>query len=215
MSFLQWNSIPLFLETLTQVTKLNEALMAIRPPWNRVGTYIVLSHESTLTLHDALGQQATYEKSQHIRFTQDNVIAYQDMAWGDGDIFTEYQCTPGKPVDQYKEGHRYRILISLRQTKNQGDETHIHIKRQIHEGFVRTREDFQTEINHHMQHLRLKIVFPPERPPRRVYLVEQNVNHSTPLLRDSWQTQPDGHVTVMWETKRPRLFEAYILGWEW
>jgi hypothetical protein len=35
---------------------------------------------------------------------QDNVIAYQDQAWGDGEILLNYRCTPGTPVDRPLNG---------------------------------------------------------------------------------------------------------------
>jgi len=30
-----------------------------------------------------------------VRYLQDNVIAYRDQAWGDGEILVDYRCTPG------------------------------------------------------------------------------------------------------------------------
>src|SRR5690349_623079 len=85
------------------------------------GIYEVLAYEAELTLLDRKGSRAYLTKHQQVRFLQDNIIAYQDQAWGDGDIFAEYRCTPGVEVDRYRDGHRYRILISLQETKNRGD----------------------------------------------------------------------------------------------
>ena len=42
---------------------------------------------------------------------QNNVIAFEDYAWGDGEIFTDYRCSPGVVVDKYQEGDRWSILI--------------------------------------------------------------------------------------------------------
>jgi hypothetical protein len=100
----------------------------------------VLEHRVTLELKDTKGKKAIYRKYQRIKFTQDNVIAYQDNAWGAGNIFADYKCSPGVAVDRYKEGHRYRILISLRETKNRGDGEVINIQRTIKDGFVRNNE---------------------------------------------------------------------------
>jgi hypothetical protein len=49
------------------------------------------------------------------------VIAFEDYAWGDGDVLAEYKCSPGFEADRYLEGDRWNILISLRETKHRGD----------------------------------------------------------------------------------------------
>ena len=80
----------------------------------------VLEYESTLELKDALGKRATFHKREKIRYLQDNVIAYQDQAWGDGKILIGYRCSPGRPVDRYRSGHKTYLLISRREVKNKG-----------------------------------------------------------------------------------------------
>jgi hypothetical protein len=179
------------------------------------GIYEVLDHAVTLHLLDREGRRAVYTKYQQVRFLQDNVIAYQDQAWGDGNIFAEYKCSPGVPVDRYREGNRYRILISLRETKNAGDTETFHIQRTITDGFTRHIEHFQTRVDHQMRKLSISVVFPPARLPRKVTLIEQNATRMTPLGPGHWLTLPDGNVQIMWKTDRPRLFEAYVLRWEW
>ena len=44
-----------------------------------------LEYESTLELLDPEGTRATFKKRKKLRYLQDNVIAYQDQALGDGD----------------------------------------------------------------------------------------------------------------------------------
>ncbi len=44
-----------------------------------------LEYESTLELLDQEDIHATFKKRKKIRYLQDNIIAYQDEAWGDGD----------------------------------------------------------------------------------------------------------------------------------
>ena len=53
-----------------------------------------------------------------VRYLQDHILAYQDYAWGDGEILRNYRCTPGTPVDLYRLGHITYILISRREVKN-------------------------------------------------------------------------------------------------
>ena len=76
------------------------------------GMYEVLEYESVLRLSDGTGRKATFKKREKVRYLQDHIIAYQDQAWGDGEILLNYRCTPGKAVDRYRLGHKTYILIS-------------------------------------------------------------------------------------------------------
>jgi hypothetical protein len=51
---------------------------------------------------------------QRVCYLQDSVIAYQDQAWGAGEILLNHRCTPGTPVDRYRSGYKTYILISRR-----------------------------------------------------------------------------------------------------
>ena len=59
------------------------------------GMYEVLEHETTLELKDRTGKRATFEKEKRVRYLQDNIIAYHDQAWGDGEILLGYRSTQG------------------------------------------------------------------------------------------------------------------------
>lgn len=179
------------------------------------GMYEVLAYESRLEIADPKGEKAVLHKRERVRFLQDNIMAYQDQAWGDGDIFADYQCSPGVAVDRYREGHLFRILISLRETKSRGDVEAFHIQRTIKRGFTQAVEDFQTEINHTTRKLSVSVVFPRNRHPKRVTLVEKNIARATEIGVENRVKLPDGRQQFMWQTDHPRLFEAYILRWEW
>ena len=179
------------------------------------GLYEVLAFESRLELLDIQGKKAVLTKREKVRFLQDNIIAYQDQAWGDGEIFADYKCSPGVAVDRYREGHRYRVLISLRQAKSRGDIQEFHIVRTIKNGFTKHTEDFQTEVDHTTHSLSMSVVFPRRRPPKQAELIEQNATRTTPLGPQYRLTLPDGRQQIRWHTKKPELFEAYILRWEW
>lgn len=179
------------------------------------GIYEVQDCRMQLELRDARGKSAVLEKRLQVRFAQNNVIAYQDQAWGDGDIFHTYSCRPGFPVDTYRDGHRFRVLISLRETKNRGDREEFRIHRTIQNGFVRDTEDFQIEIEHPTRQLELTILFPHSRPPQSVKLVEQNAGRTILLAGDSVQQLPDGRHEFRWKSWDLRPNEAYIIRWEW
>jgi len=192
-----------------------QLLKHISLPLARPGIYEVLDHDVRLELKDAHGHEALYTKRQKVKFLQNNIIAYEDKAWGDGEIFADYRCSPGRAVDRYREGHRYRILISLRERKQAGDVEEFHIQRTIRNGFVHKVEDLQTEVDHRMQQLTLSVVFPLRRPPREATLIEQNSTRSYDLMGEHVRKLPDGRVQVSWHVNKPRLYEAYILRWVW
>jgi hypothetical protein len=182
---------------------------------NKTGLYEVLTHESILEFHDAKGQRATYYKRQKVRYLQDNIIAYQDQAWGDGEILQRYRCSPGKPVDRYRLGHKTHILISLREVKNKGDEDEFNIQRGIRNGFLRNEEQWETEISHPTDQLKIRLLFPKDRYPRRVVVLESDHQRSQVLPSSAIRTLPDGRCQVTWEQANPRLHERYILKWVW
>ena len=179
------------------------------------GLYEVLDYQAQLELLDAAGRQAIYHKRQTVRFLQDSVIAYQDQAWGDGDFMAAYQCSPGVAVDTYPDGKSYRILISLRETKHAGDTEEFLIDRTIVDGFVGPTQDFQNNIDHRTKRFSMSVLFPRERQPQKVTLKERNSTRSSELGPEHRKELPDGRVEYYWSTDKPRVFEAYILRWEW
>lgn len=177
--------------------------------------YEVLECKYELELKDKTGHVAVATKCQQVRFLQDNIIAYQDQVWGDGDIFADYWCAPGKAVDRYREGHRHHVIISLRETKQRGDMAEFHIERRIRNGFTRATEEWQTEVNHPTHRLEVSVTFPRTRLPTRLLLIEQNSTKTVPLGPEHRHTLPNGREKVTWSTDAPRLYEAYIMRWEW
>jgi hypothetical protein len=201
-----------WLDALETIWRLGRRMLALRI---HEGIYEVLEYESRLEIADTKGEKAVLHKRERVRFLQDNIMAYQDQAWGDGVIFADYRCSPGVAVDRYREGHLYRILISLRETKSRGDIEEFHIQRTIKRGFTKPVEDFQIEINHTTRKLSVSVVFPRNRVPKRVTLIEKNIVRVTELGTEYRVTLPDGRQQYLWQSDHPRVFEAYILRWEW
>ena len=149
-----------WMDILVDVGKIGVAWLKGSEPG---GMYEVLEYETTLEFHDAKGKRATFRKRQKVRYLQDNIIAYQDQAWGDGEILLRYRCSPGKPVDRYRLGHKTHILISLREVKNKEDVDEFNIRWGIRDGFLRYEEQWETEISHPTDHLRISLIFPKDR----------------------------------------------------
>ena len=179
------------------------------------GMYEVLNYESTLEIIDSKGKEATFLKTEEIKFLQNNIIAFQDQAWGDGKILLDYQCSPGVPVDFYRLGHKTYILISLRDLKQEDDRTKFNIQWKLKNGFLKSDGFWVTDINHSTQKIKTQIIFPKDRPPIKILLVESNHKRSMELPREILAQLPDKRWQVTWEKQNPRLLEHYILKWEW
>jgi len=179
------------------------------------GLYEVLEYDGTLELLDKRGERARIRKREKVRFVQSQTMAYQDQAWGDGEILLDYRCTPGVPVDRYRPAHKTFILISLREVKRRGDIEEFNIEWGMRGGFLRASELWETEVSHRTRSLKIQLVFPRSRPPLRVMLLEGGSQRSQ-VLPDTAQVRlPDGRWLVSWKSDRPRLHERYILKWDW
>jgi hypothetical protein len=179
------------------------------------GMYEILEYDSTLELVDPKGETAIFKRRERVKFLQDNVIAFQDRAWGDGEIFADYKCSPGIEVDRYQEGDRWNVLISLRETKSAGDVEDFYIERTVRSGFTKDEEWRQTEIRHRTRKLKLSIIFPKKRRCRRAVLMERNRNRTTELDPRYFTDLPDGRQVLTWEISKPRRFEIYTIKWKW
>jgi len=179
------------------------------------GPYEVLEYESTLELLDPEGKHAIFRKREKVRYLQNNIIAYQDQAWGDGEILVNYRCTPGKPVDCYRTGHKWHMLISRRAVKNKGDVDVFNIEWEIRNGFLKPTGYWETHVTHPTERLEIDVIFPESHRPQRMTLIESNHGRNRICDIEDQTLLPDGRCLIRWETGHPRLQENYILQWEW
>jgi hypothetical protein len=179
------------------------------------GMYRVLAYESDLELIDTKGYKARFCKKEKLQYLQDNIIAYQDQAWGDGKILVDYQCKPGIPVDCYRLGYKTYVLISLREVKSKGDIDEFISRWKIQKGFFKSTGFWGTEINHDTDYVKTQVMFPKTRPPQRITVVEKNRQKTTLLGQNNIKQLPDGKWLVTWEKSKPKLHEQYIMNWAW
>lgn len=178
------------------------------------GLFEVLEYDSTLEILDNKGHEAIVHRRQKVRFLQDHVIAFQDHAWGDGEILADYKISPGVVVDKYQEGNRWNILISLRETKNKGDIEEFFIERTVLNSLIQNIEWYQTEIGASTRMLKMMVIFPQNRPCKRAVVIQRSNNRTTEI-RNRYQTLPDGRQVVTWEKNYPRRTEIFTIKWEW
>ena len=179
------------------------------------GLYEILAYESTLELADPQGKRATVSKRQRISFLQNDIAAFQDIVYGDGDIFAGYDVAPGVAADYYRDGDRWHVLISLRATKNRGDEEEFLLTRTITEGFTREEEWWEVELRHPTHWLRLTLVFPQDRSCRRASLTQRSTRRTWILGPEHLSTRPDGRQELRWETRNVRPLEVFTVRWQW
>jgi len=179
------------------------------------GMFEVLAYESTLELLDNRGKRATFQKRKKVRYLQDNIIAYPDYAWGDGEILLNYKCSPGNPVDRYRSGFKTYVLLSLREVKNRGDEDEFNIQWGIRNGFLTPDGFWGTDISNRTRHIITNVIFPKSRPPQRTILIEENSGKTHKLGSGHKRQLPDGRWIVSWGKRKPRLYEHYLLKWWW
>ncbi len=179
------------------------------------GIYEVLEYESRLELKDRNGRIAQFSKREKVRYLQNNILAYQDHAWGDGEILQDYKCTPGKVVDQYRPGQKTFLLISLRSVKKRGDVDEFRMAWGIREGFARKHELWETEVRHRTQKMQVTVVFPKSRLPKRVWVEEVLHRRQHRLGEDARVMLPDERLQVTWQLDKPQLNERYQIHWEW
>ena len=175
----------------------------------------IVDFQPVLELRDFGGKKAIYRKRESVRLLQDFVTAYTDQAWGLGNIFGEYRCSPGVPVDTYRDGHKHLVLISLREIKRRGDKMRISIDRTVYNGFTNPEGWSETEVSHRTKHFRTSVTFPQARHCKQATLIEKNAGRVTPLGPSNIEHLPDGRQRTFWETKKPVLFETYTLRWTW
>lgn len=179
------------------------------------GLYEVLDYETTLEIHDRQGRKATVNKRQKVLYLQNHIIAYQDHAWGDGEILIDYKCTPGVPVDRYQFGHKTITLISLREEKNKDDIDDFHMIWNIKGGFSKETESWETVILHKTNMVKVNLIFPASRPPLLVFLNEGNHREPRLLGENTKKQLPDGRWQVTWQRFKPKVYQEYLLEWKW
>lgn len=192
-----------------------EFIASIRAKLRNEAVYEVLDYESTLEIPGRSGKKAIFKKRKKVRYLHDDIIAFQDYAWGDGEILCNYRSNRGVPVDRYRSGFKTYVLLSLREVKNRGDIDEYHIQWNIRRGFLKKDGYWSTDVSQPTRHIKVSVIFPKARPPLRLLVEEINRRQTRLLGRDAQQQLPDGRWLISWETSKPRLYEVYVLRWIW
>jgi len=178
------------------------------------GLYEILEYESKLELVDVHGRTARLTKRQRVKFLQDYVIAFQDYAWGEGNVLADYKCSPGFEADRYLEGiagisssrcaRRNSAGMSRTCSSSENCATHSPRKRNGGKSKCRTARARQ---NSRSCSLRSGIA--------EAVIIERTRKRATHLAASNFKILADGQQLLSWETIEPRRFETYTLKWTW
>jgi hypothetical protein len=178
------------------------------------GTYEILDYETTLELNQS-GATTHFFKRQKVRFLQDNILSFQDYLWGDGEIFANYQCSPGIVVDKYRVGDRWHILISLRESKSKGDVEEFLIQARFDDSYRLHKEWQQIELRHHTKRLKTNIIFPKKRHCKDAVIQLRRQHRSIKLDHSNFGVLPDGRQLLTWNDTNIHPLEVITIHWTW
>jgi hypothetical protein len=102
----------------------------------------------------------------------------------------------------------------LRALKNKGDLAEFNSRWKMEGCFLRPTGFWGTDISHCTDHIKVQVVFPKSRPPKKVVLIETNKQKEKSLEKET-TLLPDKCYQITWEKDNPRLYEQYILKWTW
>lgn len=202
---------------LTLVAAAIVAVYAFYVQSERKEIFEVLDHFGQWEIQDAQGQSVVLSKRLKVRFLQNHVLAIDDPAWGDGELFAEYSCQPGEAVDRFRAGPEWRTLISLREFRNKGDIEEFLIRRRITGGFTQDEEWVAIETGRTIGAIHAEIIFPKERKPdpgtlRWERRSDRQVHH---LTAEALSYLDDGRQCLTFRLDRPRMGEIYTIKWRW
>lgn len=178
--------------------------------------YESLVHQETWEFLDTNGLVVVQSKKLELRFLQNNISAFPEFIWGDGDILAAYDCSPGKLVDDYRNDYRRTLIISLQEIKMRNDELTFTSTRQIHDGFTEGLEWLEVELYNKTQKFILNVIFPRDHQCTQVSLesklgqIRRNIN-----INQEFRYLSDGRQQVAFEFDNLKKHELFTFRWKW
>ncbi len=172
--------------------------------------YEVLDYDAMLTLHDPKGMYATFARRQCVRFLQDGVAGILDHVWGDGVVLTSYHNNAGKLADCFRDGKRHHWVIALKRAMGKGETLAFEVERMAMAQFLKEDGWVETAIDHPVQALRRKVVFPRERP-----CLGATLSHEGKTVALAVHTETSGRTWVGFHLERPQPDASYLVRWRW
>jgi hypothetical protein len=176
--------------------------------------YTVLSHETTWDIKEPDGSLVCATRVKDIRIDQNNVFALYDFYTGDGDRDLKY--SPGKPEGQLiGHGGKPYHLINLGRLYYRGERLTSKVERTVRDGFMEETEAVAVDTRDPTERMRLKILWPAERPPTALRLGRGTPSHEW-KNEDVFENvkQVDGRPVYEVEIT-PEKGGTTTIEWEW
>jgi hypothetical protein len=159
---------------------------------------------------------AKYTKTRKMRFYRNEVMSIHDwftaQGWSDNET-----SSPGTFLTDQKFtiGEREYSLILFRNFYKRGDEVDLLIKRDVHESFPAEENEYvNLAVREETARARLKVVWPAEKPPTRLWLQGNRMPNEEVSLKDLAK-EPDGRNSFTYEVREPQLGEDVYIFWNW
>lgn len=177
--------------------------------------YEIVNLEETWEIHDATGATVTLKKVMDVEFLRDQVTSIHDPAWGAGELFAEYSCSPGRYVGISRSGERQLAVVMLDPPRRRGDSQHFDITRVIKGGFTGPDEWIELDSETCTGPLKVSVVFPRDRLPQNCQWTRRRGNSEKNLGAISQRWREDGRQECYVRVARPSPDEIYRVTWTW
>lgn len=163
-----------------------------------------------LDLRDAAGQEADVICKQKVRFLVEDAAVISSPVWGDGNQLAQFKVDGGTYLGEQRDGPKRVQLLGLDRSSMERTAT-VQSTRRIRNGFLKADEYFESMVERPTHRLRVTVLFPKARPPRRAYVLgTSGENLSQPRV-----TLRNGRASLRCVLQSPKLRSVYSLRWAW
>jgi hypothetical protein len=181
--------------------------------------YEILDQEHEWDFVRPDGSLVIHRKRLRVRYLN-QAISIVDYAWGQGNLYAEYSCSPGRVVDRLAVDGQLWVLISLGGVRQRGQEEVLEFRRAVTDGFLSSQEWVELK-GLEARRVSLKVVFPRERPPEQVQIVRRRESllgrareRRETVLPDALEETSERKVATV-EERIPSLKGSLSLRWDW
>lgn len=200
-------------QVLNGLATISTGLRKLFPSLSPGVGYMNVRLDLELDIDDVRGHRAILYRRQRIRFLRADSEPVRDLVWGEGTPVARYTASGAQRLGIVPEGSKQAVLLRVPPVARQGTKATILSRRLIKDGLVGRSEYFEALVERPTSHLAMRILFPPERPPRDAVLV------TSPRRADGRRVPvrygADGRPTLSWRVRVPVPDTVYCLRWSW
>lgn len=176
-------------------------------------SYENVSLSIELELCDPKGKRAVLRRRQRVRFLSEEAGVVRDVIWGEGTTLAGYSVEGAEVLSVRHEGSKKVVLLGLPTRPGKGEGTTLKMERTIANGFAPDEGYLETVVERPTTRLRLRVLFPPNRFPKRV-----RVESSPPSIAShslAVRLTNSGKSYATWAMEDPKRLVTYRIRWNW